>query len=288
MFITITITITNDIQTVTNWTKLPNGETVAEEDLKQGKIIVRTQKEGTTTYKNIRNTLEKLELPQLLQYKIGIGTAFTRTAQQKELARRYTDAIIKNATDNMILVDGSINTKDNPKSIKKQRLEQSSYGGYGGIWVNKRTNQIKGYFKNIINTNDAQKAEIQGIKAALEIINETNVKDFTILCDCKNAVKYSNKFTKIPKKYAGQLQQIHSQLTQNNKKGSNVNIEWIPGQTGNTWNELADKMAKKATNDWTTPNTSTGLIASFPPFIRALDVTDVRFLASQRGNGMNK
>ena len=117
----------------------------------------------------------------------------------------------------MILVDGCINTKDNTKPLKQQKLEQSGFGGYGGIWMNKRTKQIKGYFKNTIKTNDAQKTEIQGIKAALQIIKKTKIKNFTLLCDCKNAVKYSNKTNKVPTKYAEQMQQIYTKIIENNK-----------------------------------------------------------------------
>ena len=98
---------TNDIKKVEKWTELPVGEIVAKKDINQGKILVRTLKEGKTCYTNIRDTLEKLKIPQLLQYNVGIGTATTRTTKQKELAKQYTKTILGNATDNIILVDGS-------------------------------------------------------------------------------------------------------------------------------------------------------------------------------------
>ena len=82
-------------------------------------------------------------------------------SKQRELAKRYTENVIKNATDDIILVDGSINTEDDPKPPKQQKLEQTGYGCCGEIWMNKRKKQILGYFKNTMNTNDAQKAEIQ-------------------------------------------------------------------------------------------------------------------------------
>ena len=278
---------TNNMKQTKNWKKLPNGEIVAKKDLSQGKIVVRTLNKGEIHYTNIRNTIEKLETPQLLNYNIGIGTASTRTTKQKELAKQYTKTILDNAADNIILVDGSINTKDNTKPPKQQKLEQSGFGGYGGIWINKRTKQIKGYFKNTINTNDAQKAEIQGIAAALQTIKKTKIKDFTILCDCKNAVKYSNKTYKVPTKYAKQIQQIYTKITENNKQGTNITIDWIPGHTGNKWNELADKIAKAATKDWLKPNTSTDLVTTFLPFIRALDISDVRNPTQKRENGID-
>ena len=74
---------TNNIQETTNWTKLPDGTTVAEEDVKQGKIVVRTVKEKKIYYMNIRDALEKLHMPQLLQYNVGICTASTRTSKQR-------------------------------------------------------------------------------------------------------------------------------------------------------------------------------------------------------------
>ena len=281
----LTNIFTNNIQIAKKWKELPNGEKVAQEELKQGKVVVRAQKDGKTYYQNIRNTIEELEIHQLLQYNIGMGTASTRTNKQKELARRYTDTMVNNATDNIIMVDGSMNTIDNPKPQKQQKIEQSGYGGIGGIWINKNTKQVKGYFKNTINTNDAQIAEIQGMNTAIEIINKTNIKDVTILCDCKNAVKYSNKIYKAPKKYAEQMQQIYTKLTESSRKKKNINVEWIPGHTGNEWNDLADKIAKAATKDWTKPNTSTGLMATLLPFVRALDVKDVRLSPPKRGTG---
>ena len=100
--------------------------------------------------------------------------------------------------------------------------------------MSKQTNQIERYFKNTMNDNDAQKAEIQVIKAALEVINKTNIKDFTILCDCKNAVNYCIKIYRIRTKYAKLVQQIYTKLTKNNNNGTSMNVEWISGHTGNT------------------------------------------------------
>ena len=39
---------------------------------------------------------------------------------------------------------------------------------------------MKGFFKNTMNTNDAQKAELQGINAALKIMKKTNVEAATM------------------------------------------------------------------------------------------------------------
>ena len=50
--------------------------------------------------------------------------------------------------------------------------------------------------------------------------------------------------------------------------------------------DLADKIAKAATKDWTRPNLPTGLMATLLPFVRALDVKDVRYSPpKQRGTG---
>ena len=65
-------TFTNNIQPVTDWTELPNGMLVVKEDLQQGKIVVRTTEYGKVLYTNIRDTLEGMRIPQLLNYNIGI------------------------------------------------------------------------------------------------------------------------------------------------------------------------------------------------------------------------
>ena len=88
----------------------------------------------------MRGTLEKMTLPSLQHYNIGLGTASTRTNKQKELAKQYTKKIINESSDHIIFVDGSINAKDNktPKQIHK--IQQNGYGGYGGVHSTKNNN----------------------------------------------------------------------------------------------------------------------------------------------------
>ena len=74
---------------------------------------------------------------------------------------------------------------------------------------------MKGNFHQTIDTNDAQEAELQAIATAIEIAEGMPSKNVTILCDCKNAVKYSNKKYITPFKYAKPAQQIYTCLSLN-------------------------------------------------------------------------
>ena len=101
-----------------------------------------------------------------------------------------------------------------------------------------------------INTNDPQLTELHGIYQALQqiqTIHETsNTKEITILCDCKNAVKYINNYYTPPKRYASiyqKIKEIKTKLDQICK----IQIDWIPGHTDNKWNDEADRIAKIAT-----------------------------------------
>ena len=92
---------------------------VATEDIHKGKIVVRA-KEATRKlyYKNIRPILEQFTIPEMQYSEIGLGSANTRTKTQQKLANEYTRKIVEQAYENLIFVDGSINSKDNPNHNK--------------------------------------------------------------------------------------------------------------------------------------------------------------------------
>ncbi len=55
-------------------------------------------------------------------------------------------------------------------------------------------------------------------------------------------------------KYIDSIQQIN-ELLHNLKYNKNIttNIFWIPGHTGNQWNDIADEIAKQAAKSWPKP-----------------------------------
>ena len=270
-------TYTNCITIPKEWITLPNNSTIAKEDLQQGKIVVRTMViNDKMGYINIREYIETMTLPQLEYYNIGLGTAATRTSKQKKLARKYIEKILDTSADNLIIVDGAINTKDNPKPTKQQKIEKSGYGGYGGIHISQSTNKIHHYFYNKINTNDAQETELNGINTALQLAEQITATEITMLCDCKNAVEYSNNRCRIPYKYAAIIQQIYNKEAALNRKGKPITIKWIPGHTDYEGNDIADLIAKKATKLWVNPETQVSISFDILPSLRALDGSTIR------------
>ena len=172
-----------------------------------------------------------------------------------------------------------------PEPLYKKKIEKTGHGGYGGIHIDKTKNQIEGQFHDTVDTNDAQEAELKGIAAAVSIAEQSPQEKITILCDCKNAVKYSNKQYIAPRKYAKPTQQIYTKLQRLRHTGKTIHIDWIPGHTGNIWNKLVDQIAKAATQDWVTPNSSAGLIARILPHERALDGYHIRKYTPVWGTG---
>ena len=162
---------------------------------------------------------------------------------------------------------------------KIQKIQQTGYGGYGGVHITKNNNQAHNYFWNTTNTNDAQKAELQGIHTALLLAHQIESQDITILCDCKNAVKYSNKNFITPHKYAQECQQIYTELYKLWGKNKHITINWIPGHTGETWNETADKLAKQAAKTWAHPHLKTSITAGILPSRQALNGQPIRDFA---------
>ena len=159
----------------------------------------------------------------------------------------------------LILPDGSIYTGPDDKP--------TNFGGYGGILVDKETGRILRRFYEPVHTNDPQKAELHGLYASIQLANELYKQNtqtqITILCDCKNAVKYVNNKYAIPRKYSKIYQYIREELTVNNN--AHATIKWIPGHTNNPWNEEADELAKLATQ-----------LHKNSPVKRSLDGTPVR------------
>ena len=213
---------------------------IYKQDLKQGKIVIRRKDErGKTAFTNIRHLIENMTLPELHCYEIGLGSATTRTQSQKVLAKQYTNRIIQEADNQIIFTDGSINFDSGNKPTQK--------GGCGGLLMNKNTGKVIEQFCESLNTNDPQQAELQGILAAVQIANKvfkTNSSKTTILCDCKNAVRYIKGQYKIPWKYSKVYQQIKQEMTINNNE--HIKLRWIPGHTNNRYNDIADQLAKIA------------------------------------------
>ena len=149
---------------------------LATTDLKKGKIVVRAEDiKGRLHHRNIRNMLDKLSFPEMPYYDIGVWSASTRTRTQQKLANNYTKVIVKQAYDNIIFVDGSMNVKDDPGCNK---CSKSGYGGCGGILTSKDmdTQTPCTYFRKKVDTNDPQLAELQGILTALQLAEQTHVE----------------------------------------------------------------------------------------------------------------
>ena len=242
---------------------------IASEDLQNGRILVRRLiKENRYQYMNIRHLIEELSIPQLKEYQIGLGSATTRTANQKILANKYTRSIIRKAKNIIVFTDGSINHKDNPMTEEEQIRTGTGYGGYGSVIINKNKNKAECFITGQINTNDAQKAELEGILNSTKMIQEhnkrTSNKQYTILCDCRNAVKYINDRYTIPKKYNQICQQILEQIHTLRNQEYIIEIDWIPGHTENKWNDKADTLAKIGASSWRDGQ---------PPVSRALQIT---------------
>ena len=245
---------------------------IATEDIHKGKIVARTKNdEGELYYKNIRPILNQLSMPEMQHYEIGLGSATTRTLTQQKLANKHTKTIVEQAYDNVIFVDGSINSKDNPNHYK---FAQEVFGGCGGILITKQENEQRPhtYFREKINTNDPQLAELEGILKALQLAeytnNITNKNEFSILCDCKGAVRCINHQYSIPYHYSRTCQKIQEERTKLTKKEIKHEITWITGHTKYRWNEKADKLAKEAANSW---------VPSYkPPSFRSLNGYAIR------------
>ena len=93
------IIFTNHRQELTSWVELRDGTKAAAQDIKQGKLVVRLLHNNATLDTDVRKKIEQLTMPQMLQYDIGLSTASTRTAKQTQLARQYTDHVIKNSVE---------------------------------------------------------------------------------------------------------------------------------------------------------------------------------------------
>ena len=177
-----------------------------------------------------------------------VGSANTRTYTQQKLANNYTKVIVEQAHDN-----GSINMKDDPDYNK---YSKSGYGGCGGILIPKdmNTQTPRSYFREKVDTNDPQKAELQGMLRALQLAEQTHVQteesEFSILCDCKGAVRCINHQYLVPYHYSKTCQKIQEQKTRLERKGIHHEITWIPGHTKYNWNEQADTLAKEAASSW--------------------------------------
>ena len=131
--------------------------------------------------------------------------------------------------------------------------------------MNKNTQIAELYSYGTTNTNDPQKAELEGIKRTTEMIlhlgKYSQYNRFTILCDCLNAVNYIKGKYATPHKYHQVCQTILENIHQIKNNHIDINIEWIPGHTDNKWNDRADALAKYAAYTW---------VRAQPPIHRSL------------------
>ena len=178
-----------------------------------------------------------MEITGLEQYNIGLGAASTRTQKQKELAQIYTNRIFQRVQGEVILTDGSINQKE-----KK--------GGLGGVVFDNNTSETLETFAHPVDTDDAQEAELAGLLIATRIALKRD-DNTTIICDCKNAINYLKGHYNIPFKYKEIVQEIQEKIWEHTiRKKKTLELIWIPGHTDNSWNDLADSLAKKAAHYW--------------------------------------
>ena len=225
------------------------------DDLEKGKIVARTKAHigAPIRYRNIRDTIDSLSIPQLIQYNVGMGSATSRTKNQKIVADMYTKRIIQAAYDFIIFTDGSIDTKNDKRPKEIQKASKEGHGGYGGVMINKQTDQIHKQYCDKINTNDPQLTELHAINTALKILpklpQEIHNNQISILSDCKNAVNYIRGDYQTPYKYKDIYQEIQERLAELTIE-IKIHIDWIPGHTNNKWNDKADELAKAATQLW--------------------------------------
>ena len=71
-----------------------------------------------------------LFIQQLQNYNIGLGTVNNLTTEQKMLAKKCTQQILRNAMDNINLEDASINSQEDPRTVIKKTMEKTGHGCY--------------------------------------------------------------------------------------------------------------------------------------------------------------
>ena len=174
------------------------------EDVKAGRLAVRTIKEDQVRHQNIRHLINTLSMPEIKSHNFEIGAATTRTAMQKALAQNYTEELLNRASRIIICVDGSTNTEDNPTTTKQQKYTRTGCGGCGGRMMDETNNKPHHYFRGPVNANELRKAELKAMLAALGRMNQdhqrTNKTRCPMLCDCKSAVNYINQICTMPMK----------------------------------------------------------------------------------------
>ena len=191
---------------------------LATADLKKSTIVARAKdNKGRLHHRNIIHMLDQLSIPEMQHHIIGVGGARTRTHTQQKLANNYTKVTVHQAHDSIIFVDGSINTKDNPNY---NNYSNSGCGGCGGSLLSKETNTQTPltFFKENVNTNDPQRAELQGMLRALQLAEqtyaETDRREFSTLCNCKGAVSCMNHQHSVSYQYSNTCQKMQKQITQ--------------------------------------------------------------------------
>ncbi len=225
----------------TDFQQINNSSTLYHKnDLREGKIVVRTIQSNQLIYQNIRPLIEDMSMPDLQKYNIGLGAASSRTDKQKQMAQLYTQKVLDSINSTIITSDASIN-----QSTKK-----------GGIGILAFTTSGQNIYQTSerVDTDDAQYGEIYGIRRILQLIVSNDIpiqKQVAILCDCKNAIKIITNYSKCPSTYKILIQDIKELLyTLNTTTNITANFHWIPGHTGNKYNDIVDTLAKEAANSW--------------------------------------
>jgi len=125
---------------------------------------------------------------------------------------------------------------------------ETGTGGYGAVIFMRKggMNKMRKYASTIsyVDTTN-NRMEIRGILAAIKRIDSGY--DIDIYTDseyCEKIVKKLRKnFRDLPKANKDLWKLVADQLMKHWNGGSYINISWIRGHSGNTFNEMADRLA---------------------------------------------
>ena len=128
-------------------------------------------------------------------------------------------------------------------------VDGSSYhgkaSGSGGVFFKRDSaNELKTF--SIKSEGDSQQAELTAVLHALTLLPsiERNTNTLHIFCDCKSAVRYIANKCRTPTAYTDTVLKIQKEIRALRHENIQIRIYWIPGHTGNEWNERADALAK--------------------------------------------
>jgi len=131
---------------------------------------------------------------------------------------------------------------------------QRKVGGYGAVIFMKANgkNHVKKLVSTVSYVNTTHnRMEVRAVLASLKRINPGHVID--VYTDSKYCVIMFNNIQKTTyrirtAKNPDLWKQVRDQWIEHVNKGSYITINWIRGHSGNTFNELADRLANKGCN----------------------------------------